>query len=73
MLNGGALAGRCGPPSTSKRRPSILLTVLVGEAWSAIDTEAPSGDDEYLVEIVREMIARLEKNVLPSEIERVKS
>lgn len=44
------------------RPSSIVLTVLVGEAWSAIDTETASGDDEYLVAIVRQVIARLEKN-----------
>jgi cyclic GMP-AMP synthase DncV-like protein/adenylyl/guanylyl cyclase-like protein with sensor domain len=44
------------------RPSSILLTVLVGEAWSAMDTDAPSGDDEYLVEVVRTIIARLERN-----------
>lgn len=44
------------------RPSSILLTVLVGDAWNAIDTGKLTGDDEYLVETVRAMIRRLERS-----------
>lgn len=50
---------------------SILLTVLVGEAWDELDHEAISGDDEYLVAIVSVVVERLQRNpVVPNPVDR---
>jgi hypothetical protein len=49
------------------RPSSIMLTVLVGEAWQAMDSETPSGDDEYLVEVVRTIVDRIDgSTVVPN-------
>lgn len=43
---------------------SILLTVLVGEEWEALDHDLLSGDDEYLVAVVQAVIARLTRSAV---------